>query len=211
MWVVTHAACDPQLRCWKYVSANFAAQVACFYKQQAAFLDGYGECWKCHKSHKVSEKTQNADCLTSTHPCQAFSQFRARRGNTERTGKPSAHPDLYTSVWEFLAIVRKLHPKGGINENVMQIDSKENDDFRPAAFETWAQVVVHELRQMGYFVWTVVLNHAAWIDVPRKRWYCIYLDHRLGGARALRWMRSRLVDPTIILIISTRHRFCLLY
>ena len=181
-----------QKRCWLFVQDNFRSRCGCFFKLQSAFTDGVGECWRCGGSHKISPLCFCVDLLFDSGPCQPFSVYRNRRGHTDRTGSVANHPDLETTVFEWLAVVEKLKPKGGIKENVPAIASPCADC--PDECESWSAYIIKKLNSWGYAVWVVRLDNAWFIDSPRKRWFLVYLSDALGGRHAIMWMRRRLQD-----------------
>ena len=183
-------ACDYEKRAAKFVLANFPM---CMFKAQNTYLTSFGECWRCGDEHGVEPTVRAVDCLLSTPPCQPFTTMRSRRGNTVRTGETGQHPDLHTSIFEFLEILQAVFPKGGVFENVPAISHRGHDEFLPAGFESWSQYLVHMVRQLGYLCWAVELDQLHWINLARPRWYLIYLLPTLGGSRALVWIRARIM------------------
>ena len=144
------------------------------------------------RPHQISKMCYGIDFLLDTGPCQPFTCLRPRRGHTAKTDSVSNHPDLVTTVHEWLQVVENLRPKGGIKENVLNIASACKDC--PEGSTSWADFLIQELRSLGYVVWVVRLDNALFIDCARKRWFLVYLSPQLGGGDALMWMRARLQD-----------------
>jgi hypothetical protein len=141
-------------------------------------------------------------CDFSGKPCQAWSANRSKNSSAPRGGSVVSHPHFETTFkdsFEYLDSCKDGKKHGGVSEQVlgfkMPWDSFGRYSLEHEQHASPHDMYKHMLRERGFSVGTVILDHSTWLDEPpRQRMFIIYVDEYLGGRKALKWIMNTIQD-----------------
>lgn len=119
----------------------------------------------CEVMERLGLSVGELDLLAGCPPCQGFSTHRTRKKSS------SVDDERNNLVFEYMRFVRALRPKVVMMENVPALASDRR-----------AHKVLHELKELGYFIdqKTLQVKDAADYGVPQRRKRMILVASRLG-------------------------------
>lgn len=129
------------------------------------------------------------DIASGGFPCTPFSRLREQSGETPGRGLPHNHDDFPTLFEELPKYLSSRRPSSWWAEEVEGVD---RTDCRTG--ETYLYQLVVACENLKYSVQVVIIDHAVWIAVPRKRIYILGFSEEAGGAKAAKWAAERVVQ-----------------
>ena len=123
-----------------------------------------GLCTK-HLAHCVVEPIR-PDIAVGGLPCQPFSRMHHRSGLGPRGSEPEEHPGYQTVMEIFFVYLENRRPLSfAIEEAFSFLEAS-------ASGERYLDMFVERCIQQGYATRVLVLDHADWSEMPRKRRCC---------------------------------------
>ncbi len=149
-------ACDPKASARQFMEVNLPERMPKVIYEDMANMAIFCD---------VDEGCEPPDMFIAGPPCQPFSEFRPRSGETARTGKPEQHPAFDVTMKELPSLMESRRPKLAIIEQVIGLDAS----YRLGSPDSFMTELVDKLATIFDAVRVLELNSDVWITMSRPR------------------------------------------